>query len=953
MLKRKYLIVAMCFFALLLMAAIGALVFTFLQPASSGIECSDTIIPNAENYIEVPKTIPSKLLQINSMELIVLADAGEFEEIKGILSKTMEIEIEYVSPENFDSKKNNSLILIVFGFDSSETLKEIVKGILSEEELALAEKSIKPFSLIKENSFMENQQIALYLGKDSSEALEILEKSFNPMTKEELEKKVIAVGGAKQHFEEEMNTEKKDTSPLQSIIGFFSLGTISFDFEEDITELSDEMIEWYQDNYGDIDEEYPSYIWDTVNCIIVAMGGEPCDAQNAVYVVGLIGDSEGIYPIDYGDRIPEEKVLMKQYLGLLLPFIDWGHTTEEEIVEMSGLLDIDFSDTSKEGQELIKGNFPNCYTYKLMHAWIMRPTHGTSQYEYFHPELIEIILPRCYIPEQAIYFNIVYEVEYAAYYKIWGITNMGPYILDDWYKYNSTFLFTKPNIFPKQITDETNTAWLLTSIQLKLMQKHFLQENGYLWPSENSSYWEKTQTTGIEWPEITSLNDINESTTSFFQVTRATRINTNYTPWHKIKLENKEAWKYGSDYAEKEFVEKYLLTEQNFFVERAGWIEVTAPSFSLSDDPFKEWYVNGAKAVSSDDIILFGDAEPRKIKIQMNSPKTIEAKFRPDFSIEVPSNIYITQGETKYFDLNISSIIGTQKDVIIEVLQNDSNLLIELDKTGFTGINANSKLTSKLNITVPYSAPPKTYELKVKVSIGNTVEEKTITAYVKLKDWGFYFNAVNALKLINAGQSASYDVEIQSIDGFNLPINFLVENLPSGANYSLSENPCIPTANGIKTIHLTITTSSSTPMGSYHPKIIASTEWRRKFSNAVSTTFVTLNVTRSTAAGEDFTITLNPTTVSVNPGGTGIINVTLTPSSGFNSLVTLSTDNLPENAGAAFNPANSVVLQNNTPVTITINITTSGTTPLGTYNFSVNAIGGNSSHAKIGSITIR
>lgn len=82
----------------------------------------------------------------------------------------------------------------------------------------------------------------------------------------------------------------------------------------------------------------------------------------------------------------------------------------------------------------------------------------------------------------------------------------------------------------------------------------------------------------------------------------------------------------------------------------------------------------------------------------------------------------------------------------------------------------------------------------------------------------------------------------------------------------------------------------------------------------------------SSAPGNDFSLAVNPTSGTVAPGGTATATVTTSVVSGTAETVALSAAGLPSGATATFNPT-SVTAGGSAQVTIT----TSGTTPAGTY----------------------
>jgi hypothetical protein len=84
----------------------------------------------------------------------------------------------------------------------------------------------------------------------------------------------------------------------------------------------------------------------------------------------------------------------------------------------------------------------------------------------------------------------------------------------------------------------------------------------------------------------------------------------------------------------------------------------------------------------------------------------------------------------------------------------------------------------------------------------------------------------------------------------------------------------------------------------------------------------------------DFSLAISPSSVTVpRAGGTASFTVTITPTGGFNSPVTLSVSGLPAGATGSFNP-------NPATSSSTLTITVSSSTARGTYSFTVTGTGG-------------
>jgi len=97
-------------------------------------------------------------------------------------------------------------------------------------------------------------------------------------------------------------------------------------------------------------------------------------------------------------------------------------------------------------------------------------------------------------------------------------------------------------------------------------------------------------------------------------------------------------------------------------------------------------------------------------------------------------------------------------------------------------------------------------------------------------------------------------------------------------------------------------------------------------------------VTR-TITVRDFSLSATPASRSVSPGGGTTYSATVTPIAGFSGTVSFSATGLPPGATASFNPT-SVISSGST----TLSVSTSGTTPQGSYPLAITATSGSLSH---------
>ena len=162
--------------------------------------------------------------------------------------------------------------------------------------------------------------------------------------------------------------------------------------------------------------------------------------------------------------------------------------------------------------------------------------------------------------------------------------------------------------------------------------------------------------------------------------------------------------------------------------------------------------------------------------------------------------------------------------------------------------------------------------------------------------------------------------------------------MPSGTTVSFNPNP-IP-APGAGNSTMTITVGSSTPTGTYPITVTGNG------GGIQQNTTVTLTVT---AAPPDFTITLSPSSVTVQQGLAGNSTVTTTILGDFNSPIDLSASGLPAGTTVSFNPPTIPAPGAGTSA---MTITVGSNTLLGTYPITVSGNGGGNQHSATLNLTV-
>jgi len=144
---------------------------------------------------------------------------------------------------------------------------------------------------------------------------------------------------------------------------------------------------------------------------------------------------------------------------------------------------------------------------------------------------------------------------------------------------------------------------------------------------------------------------------------------------------------------------------------------------------------------------------------------------------------------------------------------------------------------------------------------------------------------------VQAGQSANYQVILTSQFGFSSPCTLTATGLPDDASAEFDPNPAVPTDTSL----FTIGTAETTPYGAYDITITATELGKAEIEHS---TQVVLIVTPP----PDFTIDVEPDTLTVFSGDSGDYAVILTSINGFASPCTLTVVGHPDGSTPDFDP---------------------------------------------------
>jgi hypothetical protein len=286
----------------------------------------------------------------------------------------------------------------------------------------------------------------------------------------------------------------------------------------------------------------------------------------------------------------------------------------------------------------------------------------------------------------------------------------------------------------------------------------------------------------------------------------------------------------------------------------------------------------------------------------------------PDFSLGVsPSSQTVVQGSTTgAYTVSITRTGGFTGAVTF------STTGLPTGATPTFSPNPASGASSSLTIATAASTAAGTYPFTISGTSGTLTRTTSATLVVTVAPTPDFSLGVSpsSQTVVQGSTTGAYTVSITRTGGFTGAVTFSTTGLPTGATPSFNPNP----ASGASS-SLTIATTASTAAGTY-PFTISGVS-----GSLTRTTSATLVVTTPTTG--DYSLSVSPSSQTVSAGMPTSYTVNIARTGGFGGAVTLSASGLPAGASASFNPNPA------TGANSTLNVTTSATTPTGTFSVTI------------------
>jgi pseudomonalisin len=286
----------------------------------------------------------------------------------------------------------------------------------------------------------------------------------------------------------------------------------------------------------------------------------------------------------------------------------------------------------------------------------------------------------------------------------------------------------------------------------------------------------------------------------------------------------------------------------------------------------------------------------------------------PDFTLSAnPASQTVETGISASYTATISPLNGYAGTVSFSV-----NGLPAGASATFTPASVNTSGSSTLVIsTTAGTTPAGNYLITITASDGTL----THSTSVNLSVTDFTLDATPIAQTIVVGGSATYSATLTGLNGYAGTANLSVTGLPPFATATFTP----PSITGSGSSSLVIATTSNTPAAIYSLTVTA--------SDGIEARSVPL--TLEVDPKGNFSISISPTSASVNPGQNIGYGVTVSSSGGFTAVASLSISGLPSGVTATLSPSS---VQGSGLVSLSIQ--TAADTPGGSYSFTITGTSG-------------
>jgi len=295
-----------------------------------------------------------------------------------------------------------------------------------------------------------------------------------------------------------------------------------------------------------------------------------------------------------------------------------------------------------------------------------------------------------------------------------------------------------------------------------------------------------------------------------------------------------------------------------------------------------------------------------------------------------PTSLAMLPGSSSTDNITVTSIDGLQGTVQLSTPGVPGGIHLTLNPTSVI-LSPGGSASSTLTVTLDNNLAAGNYTITVQASGSGNTQKTTLTLTVIS---GFTISANPAALTIVSGTSKTSQISIRSL-GFKGTVTLSASVSPSGLTATIS-----PTTLSFKPgeSHSSTLTVASATAGTYTVTI-----------NATSGSIT--NSVQISVSVSDFNISASPASLSLAAGSSSQTTLTLTSLDGFAGTVNLSDTVNPTGLQANLSPTSTTLTAGGTGSAV-LAISSTSTTPPGTYTITVRGTSGNLAHTLVIVVTV-
>jgi len=250
-------------------------------------------------------------------------------------------------------------------------------------------------------------------------------------------------------------------------------------------------------------------------------------------------------------------------------------------------------------------------------------------------------------------------------------------------------------------------------------------------------------------------------------------------------------------------------------------------------------------------------------------------------------------------------------------------------------VTANQTVTSQLTVFTTNNTPAGSYN----VTFVGTSGVRTYSTVLSVRVGpDFTISASPSVLSLNVGISQTSTITVSSLNKMKGTVSLTASTVPTGPTATLSSTSVNLSSQGSASVTLTVSSGSTTTAGTYLI-IITGTS-----GSVVHSVRVTVRLV-------GFSVSSQPNTLTSVVGTPANTTLTLRSVNNFAGTVSLSATSTPTGLGFSFSPGNVQISSGGVAYAF-LTISSSNTTPLGTYNVTVTATNGVQSHSTVVRLTL-